>query len=134
MISRVRRFFVNERTARWKRYWTATGVIPRWQLVAVYLAFATACAIGFEQQHEQSQAIQTQRAESIRRQCEDQNRRNKATIARLDLRLKQLEEKAGPVAAARARASRDFTVALIDSLAPPQNCDDVVAQSTTGGK
>lgn len=77
------------------------------------------------------QQIQTEREANIERACLDQNERHDDTIKELDLRL-SLATLADPFMAATARIqikqSRDFTVALIDALAPRRDCAAVKAQ------
>jgi len=67
------------------------------------------------------------RAEIIHSDCLDQNERNTATLRELDRRL-ELAISDNPERAASARASRDFTVALIDALAPHRDCAALVRE------
>lgn len=69
--------------------------------------------------------IQASRVQS----CAETTRRHDATIARLDAQLDRATRRVGAVRAAQIRQSRDFTVSLIDQLAPPrshQQCETLV--------
>jgi hypothetical protein len=77
----------------------------------------------------QSHQIQTEREQSIRTACVDQNARHRATVAQLDARLRLAVATASPAQARQIRQSRAFTVALIDALAPVRDCDAVVRRS-----
>lgn len=66
------------------------------------------------------QTIQQSRVSALRNSCEDTNQRHARTIQTLDERIAKLP----PAQQVRARASRDFTLALIDDLAPQtRDCD-----------
>lgn len=128
------------RRAHWKRYWTETGVIPRWQLFAVYVLIFAAGFIGFltlrgavDKSNKATranhvlavqaarQAATTKRlTATIQKQrkdlCQDQNARRRSTIKRLNLLTKQL-----PPSAERSLRRRS-TIQLINALAPPRNC------------
>lgn len=130
------------RLARYRHYWTATGVIPRWQLVAVYALVLTVVLIGYlrvgnvaDDAHSaanqakvaahdaQAAAHNAQRAVAgVQRQrkdlCKDQNGRRKATIDRLD----ELIAKLPPDQKAQAKSIRASNVSLINALAPKRNC------------
>lgn len=66
--------------------------------------------------------IQASRVEATLRACEEQNHRHNQTVAKLDM----LIAKVPPDQRARAKASRDSTIALIDALVPVRDCDQVV--------
>ena len=70
--------------------------------------------------------IQQQRAEGILRNCMDQNQRHRSTIATLDSVIAQLPKSQR----AQAIKNRNFTVLLIDALAPLQDCQRLVRIST----
>jgi hypothetical protein len=108
-------------------------VIPRWQLVAVYVLIVAAGALGITQtQHVAHRAdalardIQAQRVSSIVQSCEQQNARHDATIATLDRLIRQ--QPAGQ--RRRAERSRASTVLLIDALAPMRDCQKVLREFT----
>lgn len=111
-----------------KRYWTATGVIPRWQLVAVYALVITVSVIGFASVRHQNAKTHrvAQRAAAlvveVQRQrkavCLDQNRRHDRTIAKLDFLIAHVP----PRLRKQAAASRAGNVTLINALAPRRNC------------
>lgn len=63
-------------------------------------------------------SIQSSRRELLTRNCNDQNKRNRNTVAQLDKEIATLP----PVLRKRAQANKNFTVLLIDTLAPHQNC------------
>jgi len=68
------------------------------------------------------QQIQAERRTNIARACRDQNGRHDRTVRELDRLIAQL-----PVdQRARARRVRDANVALIDALAPHQDCAALV--------
>lgn len=77
-------------------------------------------------------AINKERLSSIRRGCEDQNTRNLNTIKRLRQLSKDLPRQPGE-SDAQLHAQVEGSILLIDALAPYQNCDQVVTNSTTGG-
>lgn len=69
--------------------------------------------------------IQSQRKESIRRGCEDQNARHNNTISILNSLIAKLP----PDQRARAQANKEFTILLINALAPKQNCNLLVKKA-----
>jgi hypothetical protein len=72
------------------------------------------------------QAIQAERARNVRANCLDTNGRHDRTIATLDRRLQVAVRRAPPAQARQIRASREFTVALINALAPRRDCERLV--------
>lgn len=99
------------------------------QLLRVFLIINTIAAVVvllgvvliIRQQHQitsQNEFIQQQRTENILSQCENQNSRRANTIATLNQEILSLKGKR------RIRAERNegFTIALINALAPHQNC------------
>jgi hypothetical protein len=76
--------------------------------------------------------IQRQRAASLRLLCVEQNRKHDRTLRTLDRRLALRVKTASPERAQEIRASRASTVALIDSLAPRQDCRAFVRQQMRG--
>lgn len=84
-----------------REFWMATGAVPRWQLVLVYLLVGCVAALGLKvtsDQADRAQAtakrtaslareIQRQRVDNIRTACEDQNRRHDSTLASVDRAL-----------------------------------------------
>lgn len=71
--------------------------------------------------------IQAERKANIEKNCRDLNARNVATVRELDARLAAARSQLSPAERAQLKESRDFTVALIDALAPRRDCDDVLA-------
>jgi hypothetical protein len=71
--------------------------------------------------------IQDTREEFVRSQCESQNKHNKDTSAQL-IGLAALDEKRRKTEAGKeeVRNRRDVTLALIEALAPKQDCDFLV--------
>lgn len=92
---------------------------------AINIAAAIALAVMFYFISNQNQTIQDQRRESILRACRDQNARHFNTIKTLDKLIAQLPESQRK----QAEGSRNFTVLLIDALAPVQNCKKLVNES-----
>jgi hypothetical protein len=135
-----------------RSYWTARGVVPRWQLLVVYLVVVAITVVGFIRIGHQASnaedtarqtaqltratnklarenaaltlAIQHQRTETIRSSCEDQNRRHDATIAKLDVVLRR----AVPDPTTRLRI-RTQNALLIDALAPHQDCATITQKA-----
>lgn len=106
---------------RWfsRAYWTEVGVIPRWQLVAVYLLIAGGGVAGFHQSSGARDEIQQSRHEAVVRTCREQNARHNRTIKKLD---SLIAREGNAARGRRARQRRDSTVALIDALVPKKNC------------
>jgi uncharacterized protein YycO len=69
-------------------------------------------------------AIQRQRVASILTSCRDQNMRNRETIRTLD----QLIARLPAHQRARARASRQNTILIVNALAPYQDCKALAAR------
>lgn len=69
----------------------------------------------------------------VRDSCEAQNKRHDATIARLDQGLAQAK-KQHPERVRQIQQSRKFTIGLIDSLAPKQDCKKLAAVSVGDAK
>lgn len=133
------------RRERWKRWWTARGVIPRWQQVGAYLLIGIAAFVVFKSNGDTSDnanhaanqaksashdaqaaahnaqaaiaAIQQQRKDL----CKDQNKRRRKTIARLDFLITKLP----PDERVRAKEIRASNVSLINALAPKRNCASI---------
>ena len=103
-----------------REYWTEVGVIPRWQLLAVYLIIVCGGLWGFYQNGEARDDIQESRREAIIISCEQQNERHDQTVRQLDRNIADIPP--GP-RKRRARVSRDHTVALIDALVPTTDCE-----------
>lgn len=74
--------------------------------------------------------IQTQRENSLRSLCEDQNKRHDDTSKKLtDAAAKDEAARKTEAGKAEVRRRRDVTLALIDALSPHQDCDELVKQS-----
>lgn len=115
-------------------YWRATGVIPRWQLLAVYVLIVAAGAAGFWQTSsvanradDFARDVQSQRVVAIRANCQEQNQRHDDTIRTLDHLIARIPPGAGRD---RALANRRGTVLLIDALAPKRDCGRAVMEAT----
>jgi hypothetical protein len=111
----------------------------RWfiiSLVAFSVIALTSAAglVGFgvllKQQGHTTHAIQKQRTETVLRTCEDQNRRNESTTQAVLRRYRVERAKANPARRARLRDSVQFTLGLINALAPEQNCSEAVKEAT----
>lgn len=113
-----------------RAYWTETGVIPRWQLLAVYGIIVCGGLWGFHQADAQrdeieaqairsDQRIQESRRDAVIISCRQQNERHDRTIRQLDRNIAGLPR--GPERL-RARQRRDSTVSLIDALVPKTDC------------
>lgn len=78
--------------------------------------------------------IQDQRRESILSSCRAQNARNSATKNALTAGSDE-DIRNAPTVAAREEVERrrDVTLALIDALAPPEDCDEAVKRAVQGG-
>lgn len=73
--------------------------------------------------------IQGERERNIRNACEMQNERHDDAVTFID----HVIATAPPAQRAAAKANRKVTVAFINTLAPHQNCDDVVRRQTRVG-
>lgn len=74
--------------------------------------------------------IQAERVRNIRDGCEAQNMRHRNAVKFIDSYIR----KSPPAQRAAAEANRKVTVRFINTLAPLQNCDEVVARQTRPGK
>ncbi|MBV9805228.1 MAG: hypothetical protein JO130_18665 [Solirubrobacterales bacterium] len=75
--------------------------------------------------------ISFNRTQTIRRDCEDQNARNRNTVGELDLLSARNMRRATAVERRQVVASRSFAILLIDKLAPVQDCQSLVKLDTT---
>jgi hypothetical protein len=73
-----------------------------------------------------ARAIQDQRKDAIRSNCQAQNRRHRDTIRALDVLIARLPS--GP-RRARAKANRRGTVFLLNAIVPHQDCSALVAKA-----
>jgi hypothetical protein len=78
----------------------------------------------------QQMEIRQQRADSIRVSCEEVNARNRDTVGAYDRQIARLVPRLKPRQRAQLKQSRDFTVGLIDALAPVEDCNARVRQFT----
>lgn len=98
-------------------------------VVAILLAGGFANAKLISENSERVDDIQQSRADVIYNNCADQNDRNRNTVAVFDRRISDLEHQQAPAAQLRrARQSREFTVGLINALAPVQDCDRLLVK------
>ena len=106
-----------------RRYWTATGVIPRWQLILAYILIAGAFAFTTYNVVHDGQNTQ----EAIVRECQVTNQRHDDTYKSL-VDAAAIDEDNAKTGAAKAevRRRRDVTLALIDALAPKRDCDNLI--------
>jgi hypothetical protein len=74
-------------------------------------------------------AIQEERARAVRMNCEGQNARNRETVRRVRERFRSLS----PTERREGREGRDYTIALVNALAPVRNCDRVVRRTVVEG-
>lgn len=100
---------------------------PRIYLLIVFL-LAISSSILYYKAVNLSHAIQNERRDTIRRECQTQNRNHDVAVETLN----KLLLKSG-VPKSRQEASRKFTVKLINALSPVQDCDHIVAVSTKTG-
>jgi hypothetical protein len=75
-------------------------------------------------------SLADQRDQSILRECTAQNFRHDATIAELNQELSTFSAKATAAQRKQLAASREFTILLIDRLAPFQDCKAVLRANT----
>lgn len=80
-----------------------------------------------------TQQIQAERAENIRRNCQDTNDRYTKTVHELDRLLAVRTRTMTSTERKAVMASRAATVVLIASLAPRRDCDRVVAEQVDTG-
>jgi hypothetical protein len=99
-------------------------------LVAVVVVLSIWALQGRANDRDQIRAIQEERIGNIRDNCVETNRRHDATIAALDARFVQLAASASAKERQQLQASRDFTVSLIDALAPKDDCAARVRDQT----
>lgn len=115
-----------------REYWTAKGIVPRWQWVLAYLAIAAAFALTVYSLNQDSMATQ----DAIVRECKQTNATNirtKAVLVKVaDEDMRQAadaarERKQNPeLFKNEIRDRRDATLALIDALAPVRDCDNLI--------
>lgn len=115
-------------------YWTQVGVIPRWQLVMVYVVIVAAGATGLlktsnaahradhaaREAKAATRAIQHSRIVATREACAQQNARNRKAV----LFLRQLPRgTSNQTPRERDRLLHSFTDALVGPL---QDCDALI--------
>ena len=111
------------------------GVLALLPLNAALLAVLTVWGVqGRANDRAQIEAIQQERIANIRNACEETNQRHDATIAALDARFDQLKAGASLAERQQLQASRDFTVSLIDALAPTHDCAARVREQTASSR
>lgn len=91
-------------------------------------------AVLVEQNKQFAIDIQEQRRDSILESCNTQNARHDGAINAL-MEGSDLDQKNAPNEAARAeiRRRRDVTIALLDALAPVEDCEEKAAEAVKGG-
>lgn len=101
-------------------------------VAAAVAALAVLVAIAFLQSGnavqnatEAVQAVQQNRVDFIRRSCVASRRRNANTVKALELEIARLPLRE----ARRARRNERYTIALIDTLAPKQDCAELAAKA-----
>ena len=130
---------------RFWAWWTARGVIPRWQLLLVYALVVGVSMVGLASTRSiadenrvlalrvdgLARAIQDQRKESIRTNCRTQNKRHKAAIsATLRLLARPAVPPSRTLTPAQQRAQRTVIVGWVGVLVPKQNCALLVKKAT----
>ena len=78
---------------------------------------------------EDTETLATNRRNSILENCKDQNERNEDTIHTLDLRIARVAKSVPPEELAQLKASRAFTVSLVNALAPHRDCKVVLERA-----
>lgn len=117
---------MEDETSKIVRRLSAMGVyfmaacLPLFAAAVVWLVFWNA---------QQTREIQDQREASIRRMCEDSNRRHDNTIHKLDELIAIRVKTSSPAEVKRIVNSKASTVLLIEALAPKLNCDDQVRKA-----
>ena len=101
-------------------------------LVIVVIVTAGIAAYLIRENRLRSQDIQTQRFNSMVYNCQQTNDRNRNTVAALDQTMSKIEDRPGVSAErlAQLRQSRDFTVLLINALAPVRDCSHLSLDPT----
>jgi hypothetical protein len=105
--------------------------IDRHAAIFVVMGLVGLFALGWSVVHQQRE-IRQQRADSIRVTCEEVNTRNRTTVETYDHQIAAIEPKLKPRERAQLKQSRDFTVGLINALAPVEDCKARVRQFTQG--
>lgn len=72
--------------------------------------------------------INQERAQNVKRNCEDVNSRHDGALTTLDEILEARERTATPGERERLRGSRETTALLIDALVPKRDCAALVRQ------
>lgn len=96
---------------------------PSVQRPLVWVLALVVVGVLWQDNRDQTDAIQRSREETIRRACEQQNDRHDKTILQLDAIIADMPS--GP-ARQEAEQNRDGTILLLDALVPKQDCDRVV--------
>lgn len=109
----------------------ALGWIDRHAAVFVVIGLVGLFALGWSV-YGQQQEIRQQRADGIRVSCEEVNTRNRTTVKTYDRQIAGIEPRLKPRERAQLKESRDFTVGLINALAPVEDCNARVRQFTQG--
>lgn len=76
-----------------------------------------------------TETLAANRRNSVLENCEDQNERNEETIRTLDLRIARLAKSLSPSELTQLKASRAFTVSLVNALAPHRDCKVVLQRA-----
>lgn len=123
-----------------KRFDALTARLARFIVKALvgFTVLGVACAVGLlgfgivlHRQGSAADDIQQQRKEAIRRTCTEQNDRHDETYSKLiDAAKTDEDQRTTEAGKQEVRRRRDVTLALIDALAPHQNCDDMVNAAT----
>lgn len=94
-------------------------------IVAVFVSLTTSLSV-WKVNDRGLDRINDSRAEVTYTSCLGQNQRNKNTVKALDKQIEKAKKTASPEQLARLKASRDFTVLLINALVPVQDCEQIV--------
>jgi hypothetical protein len=121
-----------DRWRRFRRNWWIRLLLPVWVQhvwLIVVTALVVSALVAFNDQQQRSTelglAIQQQRADAIRDGCQEQNGRHDRTIVKLEMLIAAIKD---PARRRRAERNVGGTIALIDALAPKQDCGRLVRQ------
>lgn len=116
-----------------RSYWRQVGVIPRWQLVVLWLSMGAIAAIGGGIAINQSDEIQKNRIEITREQCIAGNQRHNAAVEKtLELLANPAVPRNPPLTPEQKRRQRAEIIEWVNSLVPQRDCDRQVEAVKTG--
>lgn len=118
---------IEQITAAYRRFARVTTTILAVLCVAT-LGAAILSIYLLGQNGQRADEIQQERANSVRSSCLEQNARHDKTLAKLDKLVADIKD---PAEKARAQANIGGTVALIEALAPKQDCTALVRKAVS---